>query len=101
MTGSLVAVKGAARGAARAAARRGARATADPGPDGRDQDAQAAWDAGKRDPNSPPLLTVSGLNCSYGHLRALDDINLDVRSGELVALAGENGAGKTTLVRCI
>jgi signal transduction histidine kinase/ABC-type multidrug transport system ATPase subunit len=44
---------------------------------------------------------VSGLNCSYGHLRALDDINLDVRSGELVALAGENGAGKTTLVRCI
>jgi ABC-type sugar transport system ATPase subunit len=44
---------------------------------------------------------VSGLSCSYGHLRALEDINLSVRSGELVALAGENGAGKTTLVRCI
>src|SRR5207247_4966291 len=48
-----------------------------------------------------PLLTVSGLNLSYGRLRALSDINLTVQSGELVALAGENGAGKTTLVRCI
>ena len=48
-----------------------------------------------------PLLTVSGLSLSYGRLRALDDVNLNVRSGELVALAGENGAGKTTLVRCI
>jgi fructose transport system ATP-binding protein len=48
-----------------------------------------------------PLLSVSGLSLSYGRLHALDDIDLDVRSGELVALAGENGAGKTTLVRCI
>ena len=48
-----------------------------------------------------PLLTVSGLSLSYGRLRALYDIDLSVRSGELVALAGENGAGKTTLVRCI
>jgi signal transduction histidine kinase/ABC-type multidrug transport system ATPase subunit len=48
-----------------------------------------------------PLLSVSGLSVSYGRLRALDDISLDVRSGELVALAGENGAGKTTLVRCV
>ena len=48
-----------------------------------------------------PLLTVSGLSLSYGRLRALDDVNLNVQSGELVALAGENGAGKTTLVRCI
>ena len=48
-----------------------------------------------------PLLTVSGVSLSYGRLRALSDIDLSVRSGELVALAGENGAGKTTLVRCI
>ena len=40
---------------------------------------------------------MSGLNLSYGRLRALSDINLTVQSGELVALAGENGAGKTTL----
>ena len=48
-----------------------------------------------------PLLTVSGLSVSYGRIRALNDISLSVRSGELVALAGENGAGKTSLVRCI
>jgi signal transduction histidine kinase/ABC-type multidrug transport system ATPase subunit len=49
----------------------------------------------------PPLLTVSGLGVSFGPVRALDGIDLSVRAGELVALAGENGAGKTTLVRCI
>ena len=48
-----------------------------------------------------PLLTVSGLSVSYGRIRALQDVNLSVRTGELVALAGENGAGKTTLVRCM
>ena len=48
-----------------------------------------------------PLLAVSGLAVRYGPLRALDGVDLAVRPGELVALAGENGAGKTTLVRCI
>jgi signal transduction histidine kinase/ABC-type multidrug transport system ATPase subunit len=53
------------------------------------------------DDTPPPLLTVSGLNASFGPVRALDDVNLTVQPGELIALAGENGAGKTTLVRCI
>ncbi len=50
---------------------------------------------------SRPLLSVRGLAARFGPLRALDRVNLTLRPGELVALAGENGAGKTTLVRCI
>ena len=48
-----------------------------------------------------PLLSLSGLAVRFGALRALDGVDLVVRPGELIALAGENGAGKTTLVRCI
>ncbi len=57
--------------------------------------------AGQVPEPSWPLLAVSGLAVRYGPLRALDGVDLAVRPGELVALAGENGAGKTTLVRCI
>jgi signal transduction histidine kinase/ABC-type multidrug transport system ATPase subunit len=51
--------------------------------------------------SAPPLLRVSGLSVSFGRVRALNGVDLSVRTGEIVALAGENGAGKTTLVRCI
>jgi signal transduction histidine kinase/ABC-type multidrug transport system ATPase subunit len=48
-----------------------------------------------------PLLSARGISVQYGTLRALDQVDLDVRRGEVVALAGENGAGKSTLVRCL
>ncbi len=50
---------------------------------------------------APSLLRVSGLSVSFGQIRALNGVDLNVRTGEIVALAGENRAGKTTLVRCI
>ena len=48
-----------------------------------------------------PLLKVSNLARSFGSLSVLEDINLEIRPGELVSIVGPNGAGKTTLIRCL
>ncbi|MDR7034939.1 ATP-binding cassette domain-containing protein [Mesorhizobium sp. BE184] len=48
-----------------------------------------------------PLLEVSNLSKYFGAVRALSDVSLVVRPGEVVALAGDNGAGKTTLIKAI
>ena len=48
-----------------------------------------------------PELSVSGLTVRFGTLTALERVSLALRTGEVVALAGENGAGKTTLIRSV
>ncbi|HEX4291082.1 MAG TPA: ATP-binding cassette domain-containing protein [Trebonia sp.] len=48
-----------------------------------------------------PELSVSGLTVRFGALTALERVSLALRTGEVVALAGENGAGKTTLIRSV
>lgn len=60
---------------------------------------QAASPAAPAEP--APLLTVDRVGYTYGSYRALDAIDLRVRPGEIVALAGRNGSGKSTLMRCI
>lgn len=49
----------------------------------------------------PPLLSLRSVSKSYGGVRALTDVDLEVRAGEVVALVGDNGAGKSTLVKSI
>jgi signal transduction histidine kinase/ABC-type sulfate/molybdate transport systems ATPase subunit len=47
------------------------------------------------------MLHTSGLTVEFGRHKVLSDVGLTLRTGELVALAGEPGAGKTTLARCV
>lgn len=47
------------------------------------------------------LLGVQALSTGYGAAPVLEDINIEVRTGELVALLGANGAGKSTLMRTL
>lgn len=48
-----------------------------------------------------PLLKVTDLSVSYGHVEALRGVSVEVHKGQIVSIIGANGAGKTTLLRTI
>ncbi len=52
---------------------------------------------------APPasVLNVDGVSKRFGGVEALSDVGLQVRAGEVLALAGDNGAGKSTLIKII
>ncbi len=51
--------------------------------------------------DTSPALAFAGVSKAYGATRALDELTLEVRRGELFGLVGGNGAGKTTLIKCL
>ena len=53
------------------------------------------------DPDDVPMLQVSSVDFSYGHVQVLFDVGFEVRRGEVLALLGTNGAGKSTILRVI
>ncbi len=47
------------------------------------------------------MLSVDAVYASYGPVRALQGVSLDVPEGKMVALLGANGAGKTSTLRAV
>ena len=46
-------------------------------------------------------ITIEGIDAGYGAVRVLENVSLNVSSGETVVLLGTNGNGKSTLIKCI
>ena len=52
-------------------------------------------------PASNPLVRATGLHAGYGRRAVLNQVEVSLDEGAIVALMGRNGAGKTTLLRCL
>jgi len=60
------------------------------------------WNNQREDPNTmTAAITIDSLRVQFGKFVAVDDLNLEIRKGELFGLLGPNGAGKSTTIRVL
>jgi D-xylose transport system ATP-binding protein len=52
-------------------------------------------------PTLAPILELHDVSKSFGAVQALNEVDFEVRDGEVMALVGDNGAGKSTLIKCV
>ncbi|MCT4370465.1 sugar ABC transporter ATP-binding protein [Yangia mangrovi] len=53
------------------------------------------------DRTGPPLVEMRDVSVSFGGIKAVDHVTVDLYPGEVVGLLGHNGAGKSTLIKCL
>lgn len=53
------------------------------------------------DRSGTPLVEMRDINLSFGGIKAVDGVTVDLYPGEVVGLLGHNGAGKSTLIKCL
>ncbi len=51
--------------------------------------------------NRTPLCEMRDISISFGGIKAVDHVTIDLHPGEVVGLLGHNGAGKSTLIKCL
>jgi simple sugar transport system ATP-binding protein len=66
-----------------------------------ESDQSAGSDANGSDSGSGTFLRVEGLSKRYEGVQALEDVTLEVKENEVLALVGDNGAGKSTLIKSL